>query len=200
MALHTATLAPRRVLADLLPGVRALAVAREAVLVLGGAAAVGATAQVAITIPAISPVPFVLTTLTVLLLGAAYGPARAAGAMGIYLAAGVAGMPWFSEGASGPAIPTLGYVVGFLAAAVVVGALARRGGDRTMLRTSGLMLAGTAIIYACGVPYLVLATGMSWSQGLFQGAAVFLISDLLKLLVAAVLLPGAWAAVKRFSK
>lgn len=198
MTFPASALAPHHVLVDVIPGARAASWARETVLVLGGAAAVGASALVAIPIPAISPVPFVLTTLTVLLLGAAYGPVRAAAALTVYLAAGVAGMPWFSGGESGAGIPTMGYVVGFLAAAVVVGALARRGGDRTVLRTAGLMALGSAVIYSFGVPYLVLATGMSWSEGLLRGAGVFVVTDVIKLVIAAALLPAAWSLVKRF--
>jgi len=198
MALQSATIAPRQVLVDLIPAVRLGARVRDAVLVAGGAGLVGLSAQVAVPIPAISPVPFVLTTLTVLLLGAAFGPARAALSMGLYLVAGMAGVPWFSEGASGWAISNLGYIAGFVAAAVLVGALARRGGDRTPLRTAGIMVLGSLAIYAFGVPYLVLSTGMSWNDGLVQGALVFMVTDLIKLAIASALLPGAWSLVKRF--
>ncbi|HZE41978.1 MAG TPA: biotin transporter BioY [Stackebrandtia sp.] len=190
--------APRGVLADLIPTIGAKAWARDAVLVAGGAALTGLSAQVAIEIPAISPVPFVLTTLTVLLLGACYGPARAAASMAVYLLAGLAGVPWFSEGYSG-AVPTLGYVIGFLIAAPVVGALARRGGDRTVARTAGLMVVGNVIIYAAGVPYLMAATGMGLSDGLAKGLVPFAAGDLIKLVIAAALLPAAWKLVNRFT-
>ncbi|MFD0555564.1 biotin transport system substrate-specific component [Stackebrandtia endophytica] len=198
MTTHTATIAPRQVLVDLIPTAKVNSWVRDAVLVTAGAGLVGASAQVAIPLPGITPVPLVLTTLTVLLLGAAYGPLRAAATMGVYLVAGIAGVPWFSEGASGLSLVTLGYITGFLAAATVVGALARRGGDRTLLGTAGIMIVGNLVIYAFGVPYLVLATGMSWGEGLMQGAALFVIADLIKLVVASALLPGTWALVKRF--
>ena len=199
MSVHSATVAPRQVLADLIPATKVNARVRDAVLVVGGAALTGASAQIAIEIPAISPVPFVLTTLTVLLLGAAYGPVRAAASMALYLAVGMAGVPWFTDGNHG-AIPTLGYVIGFVVAAALVGSLARRGGDRTVLRTAGIMLLGTVAIYAVGVPYLVVSTGMTWTEGLMQGAALFLVTDVIKLVVAAALLPGAWALVNRFTR
>lgn len=189
----------RYVLADLLPAsTRARAIARDAVLVLGGAAAVGASAQVAFTIPQISPVPFVLTTFTVLLLGAAYGPLRAGLTLALYLAAGAAGVPWFTEGTSGYAMPTFGYIIGFLAAAVAVGFLARRGGDRTILKTVGLMVVGNVLMYAFGVPYLAFALDMSASSALSAGMYPFLAGDALKLVFAALLLPGTWWAVNRF--
>lgn len=188
----------RRVLADLIPGRRAIAWARETALVLGGAGLVGLSAQVSIEIPAISPVPFVATTLAVLLLGAAYGPVRASATLGLYLAAGMAGVPWFSGGNSGTGLVSLGYVIGFMLAGILVGELARRGGDRTPLRTIGTMILGNLAIYAVGVPYLIVATGMDVSTGIHKGAVVFMVGDLIKLVIAAALLPGAWALVRRF--
>ncbi|GAB3653633.1 biotin transporter BioY [Glycomyces tarimensis] len=199
MAAPAAALPAPRVLADVLPGTsRAAVLARDAVLVLGGAAAVGASAQVAITIPQISPVPFVLTTFTVLLLGAAYGPLRAGLTLAVYLAAGVAGMPWFTDGTSGWAMPSFGYIPGFLVAAVVVGWLAGRGGDRTAPRTIGLMVLGNVIMYAFGVPYLAVAADLSPLAAIEAGMVPFLAGDFIKLLAATALLPGAWWAVNRF--
>lgn len=199
MVAPAASIAAPGVLADLLPArSRAVAAARDAVLVLGGAAAIGASAQIAFTIPQISPVPFVLTTFTVLLVGAAYGPLRAGLTLALYLAAGAAGVPWFTEGTSGYAMPTFGYIIGFLAAAVAVGHLAKRGGDRTILRTVGLMVAGNAVMYAFGVPYLAAALDMSAADALGAGMLPFLAGDAAKLVLAALLLPGAWWAVDRF--
>jgi biotin transport system substrate-specific component len=199
MVAPAAAIAAPRVLADLLPASsRAAAIARDAVLVLGGAAAVGASAQVAFTIPQISPVPFVLTTFTVLLVGAAYGPLRAGLTLALYLAAGAAGVPWFTEGTSGVAMPTLGYIIGFLAASIAVGYLAQRGGDRTILRTVGLMIVGNVLMYAFGVPYLAYALDMSASEAIAAGMIPFLAGDAVKLVFAALLLPGAWWAVNKF--
>ncbi len=199
MVASAATIAAPRVLADLLPAsTRAVAVARDAVLVLAGAGAVGASAQVAFTIPQISPVPFVLTTFTVLLVGAAFGPLRAGLTLALYLAAGAAGVPWFTEGSSGYAMPTFGYIIGFLVAAVAVGFLAKRGGDRTIVKTVGLMVIGNVIMYAFGVPYLAAALDMSASQALEAGMIPFLAGDFVKLVFAALLLPGTWWAVNKF--
>ncbi|RRS00572.1 biotin transporter BioY [Glycomyces terrestris] len=199
MVASAAPIAAPRVLADLLPASsRAAAIARDAVLVLAGAGAVGASAQVAFTIPQISPVPFVLTTFTVLLVGAAFGPLRAGLTLGLYLAAGAAGVPWFTEGTSGYAMPTFGYIIGFLAAAVAVGFLAKRGGDRTVLKTVGLMVVGNVIMYAFGVPYLAVALDMSAAQALDAGMIPFLAGDFVKLVFAALLLPGTWWAVNKF--
>ncbi|MEU6040236.1 biotin transporter BioY [Actinomadura sp. NPDC047616] len=185
----TAHVARRRaaVLGDLLPG----SLARDAALVVGSAALVGVAAQVAVPIPG-TPVPVSGQTFAVLLAGAALGWGRAALGMVVYLAAGLAGMPWFAEGASGTGSPSLGYVLGFVVAAAVVGRLAERGGDRTPVRTVGTMLAGTVIMYAAGVPYLMAALGVDLGRALELGVTPFLVGDALKVLLAAGLLPAAW--------
>lgn len=175
------------VLGDLLPG----SLARDAALVAGAAAFVGLAAQVAVPLPG-TPVPVTGQTFAVLLAGAALGFGRAGLAMLLYLLAGMAGVPWFTDGGSGTSVPTLGYVVGFVVAAAAVGALARRGGDRTPLRTVGTMLVGTSIMYAAGVPYLMASLDVGLGRALDLGVAPFLAGDALKVLLAAGLLPAAW--------
>ncbi|MBN3930637.1 biotin transporter BioY [Streptomyces verrucosisporus] len=198
-ATTTATVRPGAVLADVLPAsTAARARLRDVALVLGGAALTGVAAQLAVPVPG-SPVPVTGQTFAALLLGAGLGPRRALASMGLYAAAGVAGMPWFAEGASGAAMPSFGYIIGMLLAAVAVGALARRGGDRGALRTAGTMAVGTAIIYAVGVPYLALATGMSAGQAVAAGLVPFLIGDALKAALAMGALPAAWKLVGRKS-
>ncbi|WP_410538538.1 biotin transporter BioY [Streptomyces sp. KL2] len=198
-ATATATVRPGAVLADVLPASTATrARLRDAALVLGGAALTGVAAQLAVPVPG-SPVPVTGQTFAALLLGAGLGPRRALASMGLYAAAGVAGMPWFAEGASGAAMPSFGYIIGMLLAAVAVGALARRGGDRGVLRTAGTMAVGTAIIYAVGVPYLALATGMSVGQAVAAGLVPFLVGDALKAALAMGALPAAWKLVGRKS-
>jgi biotin transport system substrate-specific component len=110
----------------------------------------------------------------------------------LYALAGVAGMPWFAEGGSGAGAPSFGYVLGMLLASAVVGALARRGGDRNVWRTAGTMLLGEAVIYAVGVPYLAVATGMSVSAAVAAGLTPFLLGDALKAALAMGVLPTAW--------
>lgn len=84
-----------------------------------------------------------------------------------------------------------------LLASTVVGALARRGADRSVLRMAGTMLLGEAIIYAIGVPYLALATGMSASAAVAAGLTPFLIGDALKAALAMGILPAAWKLVDK---
>lgn len=175
------------VLADLVPG----ALIRDVALVVGAAALTGLAAQISVPL-LITPVPLSLQTLTVLLAGAALGPMRGGLAMLLYLAAGMAGVPWFSEQRSGIDFPSFGYIVGFVLAAVVVGALARRGADRTVVGTVGLMVAGNLLIYALGVAWLASSLGVTLARALELGAIPFLIGDGLKIALAAGLLPAAW--------
>jgi len=175
------------VLADLVPG----ALVRDLALVVGAAALTGVAAQVAIPLP-FTPVPISLQTFTVLLAGAALGPIRGGLSMGLYLLAGVAGVPWFSGRGSGFDFPSFGYIAGFVLAAILVGALARRGADRTVVGTIGLMLVGNLVIYALGVVGLAASRAVDLPTALQLGVVPFLIGDGLKIALAAGLLPGAW--------
>lgn len=180
----------RRVLADVVPG----GAVRDVALVVGSAAFVGLSAQVAIPLP-FTPVPLSGQTFAVLLSVAALGPARGALGMLLYAAAGVAGLPWFAGQQSGWSIPSLGYVLGFILAAVVVGALARRGADRTVARTAALMVIGNLCIYAIGVPWLMASVDVGLGRALVLGVVPFLIGDVVKILLASLLLPTAWRFV-----
>ncbi len=179
-----------RTLGDVIPG----GLARSVALVLGGAVFVGLTAQVLVPLP-FTPVPLSLQTFSVLLVGAVLGSRRGAASMALYLLAGVAGVPWFSEHQSGWSFPSFGYVVGFVVAAWLVGRLAERGADRQVLRTAGLMALGNLVIYGLGVPGLMLATGMPVAKALLLGVAPFLVGDAVKIALAAGLLPAAWKLV-----
>lgn len=181
-----------RVLADVIPG----GAIRDVALVVAVAAFTGAAAQVAVPLP-FTPVPLSLQTFTVLLSAAALGPWRAGAAMGLYLVAGVAGVPWFSEQRTGFAFPSFGYIIGFVLAAVIVGTLARRGADRRAGSAVVTMVIGNLAIYAVGVPYLALAIGVSLPEAIALGALPFVIGDGLKIVLAAGLLPAAWRLVDR---
>ncbi|MEE4420393.1 biotin transporter BioY [Streptomyces bugieae] len=188
---------PGTVLADLLPAATASrARARDAALVAGGAVLTGLAAQIALPVPG-SPVPVTGQTFAALLVGTALGARRGLLSLALYALAGMAGMPWFADGTSGFAGPTFGYIVGMLLASGLVGALARRGGDRGVLRTAATMAAGTAVIYALGVPYLALSTGMSLDKAVAVGLVPFLFGDALKAALAMGALPTAWKLAGR---
>jgi biotin transport system substrate-specific component len=185
----------RAVLADAVPG----ALVKDVALVLSGAVLTGLAAQIAVHVPG-SPVPVTGQTFAALLVGAGLGWQRGGLSLALYFVAGLAGVPWFTGGASGWAVVTGGYLVGFIAASALVGALANLGGDRTPLRTVGTMVLGNLVIYAVGVPWLMAATGMDLRAALLAGAVPFLVGDALKIALAAGLLPGTWALVRRFQQ
>ncbi|MGW3422761.1 biotin transporter BioY [Streptomyces phaeochromogenes] len=182
---------PGQVIADLLPASRV----RDAALVAGGAALTGLAAQIAVPVPG-SPVPVTGQTFAALLVGTALGTGRGLASLAVYALLGLAGVPWFAEGGSGATV-SFGYIIGMLLAATVVGALARRGADRSVVRMAGTMLLGEAIIYAIGVPYLALAADMTLTQAIAAGLTPFLLGDALKAALAMGVLPTAWKFVKR---
>lgn len=184
--------APRPVLADFVAGTRV----RDVALVLGGAVFTGVMAQVVVLVEG-SPVPITGQTLAVLLTGAALGARRGFASMLVYLLVGVAGFPWFADGRSGWGGPTFGYVLGMVLAAGLVGALARRGGDRTPWRVVPTMVLGNLVIYACGVPWLAATLDLTPSAAVDLGMTPYLLGDALKILVAAGLLPLGWFVVRR---
>lgn len=170
---------------------------RHALLIAVGALIVALTAQVYIPT---TPVPFTGQTFGVLVVGGALGFRRGAAALGLYLVVGLVGVPVFSEGDSGTATlfgVTGGYLLGFVAAAAVVGRMAELGWDRRIGGAMAAMLLGTAIIYAIGVPWLKAVTGMSWADSVANGLTPFLIWDTAKLAIAAALFPLAWWMIGR---
>jgi biotin transport system substrate-specific component len=188
MNVTSSTLAPRRVvLADLMPG----DAVRDVLLVLGAAGFVGLMAQISVPLPW-TPVPLTGQTLAVLVAGAALGPVRAVTALLLYLAVGIAGIPWFAHGGHGWGGPSFGYILGFVAASGIVGALAARGADRTPLKAIPVMLLGSLIIYAIGVPWLMNSLNVSFADAVDLGVRPFITGDIVKVLLGAGLLPAAW--------
>lgn len=185
------------VLADLLPAASTAARARlrDAALVAGGAALTGVAAQIAVPVPG-SPVPVTGQTFAALLVGTALGTRRGLLSLALYLLLGAAGTPWFAEGGSGFGA-TFGYVVGFVLAAGIVGALAERGADRGPLRMFGTMALGSAAIYAVGVPWLALGLGLPLARAAAVGLVPFLLGDALKAALATVAMPAAWRLAGR---
>lgn len=163
---------------------------RRAVLVALFAALTAVGAIVRVPFPG---VPFTLQVPVVLLAGIALGPWLGAASQLAYLALGLAGLPVFATG-GGPGYvltPTFGFLVGFVAAAPIVGLLA---GDPThsgSLRTAVALVLGILAIYAVGVPWFALNLAIYQKRPvpasvIAKFAAVYLPLDLLK---AALLLP-----------
>lgn len=182
----------RRVLADYIATTRAWSIA----LVVASMLVIAALAQVNYYIPGM-PVPFTGQTLGVLLVASAAGSLRGAIATAGYAILGIAGVPWLAGGVAGFPAYTFGYLLGFVAAAALVGWLAERGAARTPWGTLGAMFAGTIVIYAFGVPWLASALGGNWAAAVASGLTPFLLTDALKALIAAALLPSALYLVRR---
>ena len=170
---------------------------RDLILIVLGALFVAIFAQVKIPLP-FTPVPLTGQTFAVLLVAAVLGSKRGAASMAFYIALGALGLPVFAGGASGMAYlsgATLGYLIGFVLAAYVVGLLAERGLERNVPTSIIPFLVGTVIIYACGVTWLAIILG-SFSKAVALGLTPFLFGDFIKLVAAALALPAAWKLVK----
>jgi biotin transport system substrate-specific component len=211
------------------------ALARDAALMLGGAALVALCAQVQLRLPW-TTVPITLQTFGVLVAGGALGARRGAGAMVLYALAGMFLLPVFTPAVAPTSgswdlhfilpwrgnervlweLSSGGYVVGFVLAAALAGYLAEHGWDRRQWVQAG-MLASNALIYVPGLLWLGYLIGTDWippggatalselisgsstlDKTLKGGLYPFIVGDLMKLLAASMVLPGAWLLVERF--
>ena len=170
-----------RIAARSLPAV----LAREIGLVVAGAVALTLIGQVALPLP-FTPVPVTLGTLAALGVGGVLGGRRALGSVALYAAAAAAVLAGWSSGVTS----SFGYVLGYALAAVVAGyALSRTadGARRPLLVRLALMLLASAVVYIPGLIWLKVATGAAWNTAFVLGLAPFVIGDVLKSVVAALL-------------
>jgi biotin transport system substrate-specific component len=125
---------------------------------------------------------------------------RGVAVQAFYILAALVGLPFYSEASGGVDVvlgATGGYVIGFIPAAYLIGMAARRGMDRQPLKAAPLFVAGQAVIFAVGVPWLALSTGMTASQALAAGFTPFIVGGLVKAVVGAGVLGGAWRLTRR---
>ncbi|MSU91403.1 biotin transporter BioY [Rhodobacteraceae bacterium 2CG4] len=189
-----------KVLADLGPAHGTGLWVKRAVLVAAGIAAMALAAKIRVPM---WPVPGTMQTFVVLSVGAAYGLRLGLATMLGYLLIGAFGYDVFtgssatSNGLAYMAGPTGGYLVGFVAAAGVMGWLARRGWDRSFARMAAAMLVGNVIVYAFGVPWMaqLFLAERGWEWVMTWGMTNFLVFDALKLALAAMLFPVLWRLV-----
>lgn len=193
----------QRVLLDLVP--RTLV--RDIVAVVGFALLTAAAAQVSIPL-GFTPVPLTGQTFAVLLAGGVLGANRGGLSQLLYVAMGAVGLPFYADGASGltangTVIPTIGYLLGFVVAAWVVGLMAERQQDRNLLTSIPAFLAGTVVIYVIGASVLAwqldipFAADLDEASALKFGIAPFVIGDVIKAVAAGAILPGAWKVSER---
>lgn len=173
------------------------------------AALTAASAQISVPLP-FTEVPFTFQPMIVLIGGLALGSRLGLSSQVLYLAAGLAGLPVFAASATLPPGPlrllgpTGGYLMSYPCAAFVVGYLAERGLDRRYVTSVLAMLAGLAVVYACGVAWLGLfarpagqAAPLGIQAALAAGVYPFLLADLVKVLAAAGVLPAIWRLLGR---
>ena len=181
--------------------------ARHIGLIVAGALFIALTANYAVPVPG-SPVPVTGQTLSVLLVGGALGFKRGALATLLYLVLGLF-LPVYAEHRSGIGVigtveggrlvlgATGGYLIGFVFASALVGRLAELGWDRRLAGAVAAMFIGNLVIYAFGLPWLMVAADIPFSKAVELGLTPFVVGDLFKLVLAAALFPAAWWLVGR---
>ena len=189
-----------RVLSDLLESEDKLTLrARQVLMVAAGILLLAVAAKIKVPM---WPVPITMGTFAVLAIGAAYGARLGLVTILGYMIVGALGLDVFA-GSSAQTFGlaymmggTGGYLVGYVLATVVLGVLAQRGWDRSVGWMALAMLMGNAVIYLPGLAWLGQLYG--WDKPILQwGLTPFLIGDVIKLALAAVLLPGIWKLIDR---
>lgn len=178
-----------------------LSALRAIVLMVVGSALLTISAKVQVPLPS---VPMTMQTLVVLLIGATYGWRLGGATVALYLLQGALGMPVFANTPpmiAGPAYfagPTGGFLFGFLAAALVMGFMAERGWDRSLLRVALMMTLGHAVILFAGFCWLsvLLPVAKAWSVGIVP----FIAATFVKTALAVALMQAAWSITRRGGK
>ena len=169
-------------------------VPRNLLLAVAGSLALVASAKAQVPF---WPVPMTMQTFVVLVIGMTFGWRLGAATVLLYLAEGATGLPVFANspergiGFAYMVGPTGGYLAGFVLAAAVTGFLAERGFGRTVVSAFAVLLAGVVAIYLPGVLWLGAVVGFD-KPLLSLGVLPFLPAELLKVALAAAVLPLAW--------
>ena len=173
---------------------------RHVALVLAGTLLIALSAQVVFYLPG-NPVPYTGQTFGVLLSAGALGFRRGVAASLLYLALGLLNLPVFAGATHGLTVlqgPTGGYLIGFVIASALVGRLAELGWDRNLVGSLGAMLVGEIAIYAIGVPWLAVTfEGGNFGNAIRDGLQPYVLSDALKMFLAAAAFHAAWWVVGR---
>ena len=181
------------------------AVFRALVFVCVGSAILAISAKIKVPF---YPVPMTLQTLAVMAIAAAYGSRLAVATVAVYLAEGLLGAPVFTNtppAVAGPAYflgPTGGFLIGFLLIALIVGLATDRGWDRSIPKLFAAMIAADILCFAIGFAWLAWfarlssgATGIGLAGAWNNGVVPFLLADLVKIALAACLIPAAWRLI-----
>ena len=143
------------------------------------------------------PVPMTLQPLAVLMIAMLCGRNISVAAVSLYLFQGMIGIPVFAFGGGLPYLlgPTGGFLFGFLFASIIIGELADRGWGKFLVKSIVAMLIGLIVIYVCGIIQLSFLKGFDFA--IINGLKPFILGDLYKLILAALLLPQIWKLVKK---
>ncbi len=179
-------------------GSRVTNLLRVLFLALVGSALIAVSAK--IKVPMV-PVPMTMQTLVILVIGMAGGWRLGGLTVLLYLAEGAVGLPVFAGtpergiGLTYMVGTTGGYLLGFLLAALLIGLLAEAGWDRSVPLAAVAMLIGNVVIYIPGLLWLGSVAG--WDNPILQwGLTPFIVGDLVKLAIAALLMPAVWRLVR----
>lgn len=172
---------------------------KQVALVLGFSLFVALSAQIVIPNP-FSDVPFTGQTFAVLLTGALLGSRLGALALVAYLLEGAIGLPFFFGGRGGFAhlilSPTAGYLWSYPLAAFVAGLLAERGWDKGFSTAAAAMAIGSIVILMCGFAWRAWFF-MTPAQAFATSVVPFIIGDIIKIGLAATVLPLGWKLLGR---
>jgi biotin transport system substrate-specific component len=174
-----------------------LDVVRQVGLVIGFSLLTALAAQVVIPI---GPIPVTGQTFVVLLTGALLGSRLGAMAMIAYLVEGASGLPFFQSGHFGLLYllgPTGGYLIAFPAAAYVTGAFAEHDWDRRFLTAAAAMAIGSTIIMLSGWAWFSVVMHTSPMLTIYATVIKFIPGDIIKILLAAAVLPSGWKLVRK---
>lgn len=165
----------------------------ELLLIVSGAIFLGMTARISIILP-FTPVPITGQTFGVLLIGLVYGRKLGLKTIGSYLAAGMAGLPFFGTGGPGLLFlkPTGGYLIGYVFMVLICGYLTEKGGGKSYIKTFGIMLLAETAMYLCG---LIQLSFFVKSNVLEMGLYPFIIGDLVKMGLVTLAVPSIWKAL-----
>ena len=140
----------------------------------------------------LTPVPVTLQTMVLLVMSMFLGWRGALGATILYLLQGALGLPVFAHGSGIIYLfgPTGGYLFGFILASILVGFLAERDWDKSIILTFCAMTIGTLVIYICGISWLAFLKDIN--TAIVFGLLPFITPDILKICLGSCIVAVGW--------
>ena len=146
------------------------------------------------------PVPMTLQPLAVLMIAMLCGRNISVAAVSLYLFQGMIGIPVFAYGGGLPYLlgPTGGFLFGFLFASIIIGEFADRGWGKSHFKSVFAMSLGLIVIYTFGIFQLTVLKGFDFA--IINGFKPFIVGDLYKLILAALVIPQIWKLINKVNK